>query len=54
MKNLFKSPELAVRYGVPKQTMYNWSKADGTWRKKLYQHLEKMYARELAEKAKEL
>ncbi len=52
MANLFKSYELAERFDVPKPTMANWSKADGTWRKKLYKHLEKMYAKELAEKAK--
>ena len=54
MANLFKSHELAKRFNVPKQTMYNWSRADGTWRKQLYVHLEKIYAKELAEKAKGL
>jgi len=52
MARLFKSTEIARRYGIPTKTAFNWSKEEGTWRRKLYDHLEKMYARELAEKAK--
>ncbi len=54
MSNLFKSYELAERFNVPKPTMANWAKAEGTWRKQLYVHLENIYAKELAEKAKGL
>jgi len=49
--NLFKSYEIAERFGIPKQTASNWAKEDKTWRKQLYTQLEKFLARELAEKA---
>jgi len=54
MARLFKSTEIARRYGIPTKTAFNWSKEEGTWRRKLYDHLEKMYAREIAEKLREL
>jgi transposase len=49
--NLFRPKEIGKRFGVPYHTIQNWAKAEGTWRRKLYEHLEKMYARELAQKA---
>lgn len=52
--NLFKSYEVAEYFEVPKPTMANWSKAYGTWRHKLYRRLEKVYADDLAAKAKTL
>jgi len=44
--------DLAKRYDVPDYTLRNWKKAEGTWRRKLYNHLEECYIRELAEKAR--
>ena len=54
MENLFRSQEIAKRYDIPTKTAYNWSRDKETWRMKLYRHLEKCYARELAEKAKDI
>lgn len=54
MENLFKSYEVAERFGIPKPTMANWSKEKDTWRAKHYKFLEQVMVKELAEKAKEL
>lgn len=49
---LFKSYEVAERFGIPKPTAANWSKEKDTWRKKFYEELEKVMVKELADKAK--
>lgn len=54
MTNLFKSYEVAERFGIPKPTAANWAKDRTTWRRKLYAELERVYANELAEIANKL
>ena len=57
MANLFRHIEIAERFGIPKPTTANWSKEAkaglNTWRANLYTTLEKVYAKELAEMARE-
>ena len=53
MTKLFKPKEIGQRFDVPYNTINNWAKAEGTWRRKLYEHLEKMYARDIAKMAQE-
>ena len=48
---LFKSYEVAERFGIPKPTARNWSKEKDTWRAKLYKELEQVMVKELAKKA---
>jgi hypothetical protein len=51
MANLFKTYEVAEYFDLPKPTVKNWSKAEGTWRIKFYKKLELIMAQGLAKKA---
>ena len=53
MVKLFKSSEIAKRFKIPTRTALNWSKAEKTWRKRLYNELQSIYANEIAKQAKE-
>ena len=53
MVKLFKSSEIAKRFKIPTRTALNWSKAEKTWRKRLYNELQSIYANEIAKQSKE-
>lgn len=50
MANLFKHTEISERFKIPSYTTRRWIKCTD-WRKELYNELEQVYAKELAEKA---
>lgn len=52
--NLIKPKEISDRFHIPYLTAYRWSKDIKSWRKQLYTELEKVYIKELSQKAKEL
>ena len=51
--NLFKHQEIAARFKIPSCNTARWCKASD-WRFELYRELEKVYAKELAEKASKI